>query len=116
MKKLHRVNFANLVIKFGKKDLLDYIEVVSKAFLTDTNRRLTRGGNYFFLDTQIYRTDPDDPMTTVIAGHFVKNAVLTREQVFKNEELIPDHAEIETSPSAFFSLFSRSQSSLRARN
>ena len=44
-------------------------------------------------------------MTTVIAGHFVKNAVLTREQVFKNEELIPDHAEIETSPSAFFVLF-----------
>ena len=44
-------------------------------------------------------------MSTVIAGHFVKNSVLAREQVFQNEELISDHAEIETSPSAFFVLF-----------
>lgn len=100
-----RVNFANLSIKFGDKDLLDYIDVVSKAFLMDTNIRNTRSGNYFFLDAKIMRSDPKDPMTTVIAGHFVKNTTLTREQLFKDDELVTDHAQIQTSPSAYFVLF-----------
>ncbi len=30
------VSFGNLVVKFGKKDLLDYGELVVRAFLTDT--------------------------------------------------------------------------------
>lgn len=105
MRKKFKISFANLSIRFGEKELLDYIHVVSSALLIDTHIRRTKSGSYFFLDTEVFRTDENDPLTTVIAGRIVKNTTLSREQKIEGKTLVEDVATLETTPSAFFALF-----------
>ncbi|MBL3575596.1 hypothetical protein JMK10_00260 [Rhodovulum sulfidophilum] len=104
-KKERKVNFANLTIKFGRADLLDYIEVVSRAFLMASHVRNTKSGSYFFLKTKIKELEENNPQSVVIYGRIVKHTKLTREQVIQGEELVENVAHIENSPSAFFVLF-----------
>ncbi|MEP3686264.1 MAG: hypothetical protein ABJN05_04105 [Sulfitobacter dubius] len=105
MKENYKVNFANLSIRFGERELLDYVEIVSSAFLVDTHVRDTVSGNYFFVDVQIYQPDPTDPMSTVIAGRIVKDTKLRREQVLQGKTLVEDHQTLASTPSAFFCVF-----------
>lgn len=100
-----KIQFANLVIRFGEKELLDYAAVVSRAFLNDTNIRKIKSGSFFFFETSVWRLVENDPMTTVISGRFVKDSFLKREQVYSSSGLKEDHQRIQTSPSSFFVLF-----------
>jgi len=100
-----KINFANLVVKFGEKDMLDYPKIISRAFLNDTNVRQLRSGSFFFLDTMIFEAIPGDPMSTVITGRFVKDTFLRRQQIVEGKKLIADFDKMRSSPSSFFALF-----------
>ena len=99
------VQFANLSIRFGARELLDYGRLISGAFLKDTYIRKYGRSSYHFFDTQIGRLDESDPMTLAIWGRLVKETTLERDQYFKNGELIEDPRSLESAPTSFFVLF-----------
>jgi hypothetical protein len=101
----NQISFANLSVRFGEKELLDYKEIVTRAFLNDTNIRSYGKTSYFFFETEMYWANENDPLSLVIAGRFVKDTVLTREQILKDSDLVLDHQSIRSSPSAFFVFF-----------
>lgn len=100
--------FANFICKFGEnKNLIDYFhEIVLPAFVTKGQIR-KRGDStqYLLHKVKLLNAGDLDRKEVVLAGHFVKVAQLTRQQIFRpNEGLIEDHKSLETSPSAFFVL------------
>lgn len=99
------VQFANLSIRFGEKELLDYKEVVVGAFLKDTYVRKYGRTSYHFLDTKMGLADESDPMSLAIWGRFVKNTTLEREQYLASGSLIRDSQLLESAPSSFFAFF-----------
>lgn len=101
----YKASFANLSVRFGKKELLDYKEVVTRAFLNDTNIRSYGKTNYFFYETELYWADEDDPLSLTIAGRFVKDTILTREQILEGNSLKKDNQSLRSTPSAFFAFF-----------
>lgn len=103
--KLRKLSFANLSVTFGKKELLDYKEIVTAAFLVDTHIRKYGRTRYHFYETELILADPDDPLSLVISGRFVKDTVLQREQVLHDKELVQDKQSLRSSPSAFFVFF-----------
>lgn len=96
--------FANLVVKFGKDDLLDHSAIVLRAFLNDTHIRGYGRTHYHFLDVSLEKADPNDASSLVVVGRFVKNTVLEREQILAGGKLLADHQEIESAPSSAFLL------------
>jgi hypothetical protein len=104
----HVASFANFVCRFGeKKVLLDYAkEFLISAFTDDTLIREYGHTQFFFYETKLVRLrdDPKNPILG-IAGRFIKNTVLTREQLFDPKRgLIQDEASLSTAPSAHFVL------------
>lgn len=99
------VNFANLSVRFGERELLDYIEVISAAFLKDNKTRKYGKAMYHLYEVNYAWVVPDDPLSLVIYGHFVKSSKLEREQVLVQGRLVKDEIEIDTAPSAFFVFF-----------
>jgi len=105
--KQHLALFANFICKFGDMNMADLMrEVVLPAFTDDTLRREARGSTYHLLDVRLFESLTDDGDEPAIAGQFVKDTVLVRDQVYDpaSGALIPDEAELDTSPSAFFVL------------
>jgi hypothetical protein len=101
--------FANFVCKFGEeKALLDYAkEIVLPAFFDDTYiRSYGKKAQFFFYEVQqvVLNEDKDNPILG-IAGRFIKNTYLAREQIFDPEKgIVADAASIQSSPSASFLL------------
>lgn len=104
-----KIEFANFICKFGDKNLLDFAaEIVLPAFTDDTLvRSYGKNTHYYFLDTDVIdlgtSTDPKKPEIALV-GRFVKDTVLTREQVIEDRKLVKDEQTLRTSPSAFFVL------------
>jgi hypothetical protein len=107
---MHTVSFANFVCTFGPhKSLLDYDEeIVRPAFLDQTLvRQYGEATEYFFYETKLIRLQSEVKSESEfgIAGHFIKDTILRRTQVFRPEGgLIHDEAEMQSAPSAFFLL------------
>ncbi len=102
------IQFANFVCKFGNKNLLDYLfEIVLPAF---TDRALVRNygerASYVFHNVTVSAMiSPENRLTWTIAGQFVKNTELQREQILDDSNgLIKDHRTLRSSPSSFFVL------------
>jgi hypothetical protein len=99
------VQFANLSIRFGEKELLDYKKLVTGAFLKDTYVRKYGRSSYHFLDTQMGLIDKNDPMSAAIWGRLVKETILEREQFVADGSLVQDRQSIESAPTSFFTFF-----------
>jgi hypothetical protein len=107
-RRMHAVSFANFVCTFGdRKFLLDYAdEIVLPAFLDESLVR-TYGEStaYFFYQAGLIRLKGESGSVLGIAGHFIKDTVLRRTQVFRPDGgLVHDEAEMPSAPSAFFLL------------
>lgn len=101
------VAFANFVCTFGDRGgLLDNSEIVLPAFLTDTMVRTYGDSDYHLYDVKLSKLDGTDVEPVLgISGHFVKNVVLAREQVFDaTGGIVKSPNTMKSSPSAFFVL------------
>lgn len=95
------VEMANLVCKFGKKNLLDYFEeIVLPAFTDENNRRVYGDTKYFFGDVELVTVEG----RVLLVGRFIKDMLFEREQVFTSSGLVEDHDEMQSSPSCLFVL------------
>lgn len=99
------VQFGNLSIRFGIKELLDYKELVTGAFLKDTYVRRYGRSSYHFLDTKMGLIDRNDPMSAAIWGRFVKETTLERQQFVHDGHLVHDPQTLESAPTSFFAFF-----------
>jgi hypothetical protein len=95
------VEMANLVCKFGNKNLLDYFEeIVLPAFSDERNQRVYGETKYFFGNVQLVVVEG----RVLLVGRFIKDMVFEREQVFTSSGLVEDHDEMQSSPSCLFVL------------
>jgi hypothetical protein len=110
---MNYVQFANFHLKFGSKDMLDYLsEVVIPAFVDDTFVRSIKSGRtkYFFYNAKFEYVEVDNGdgekyFCPVIHGQFIKDTELFREQVFDEDKgIVETSASIQSSPSAYFVL------------
>lgn len=104
----HDLAFANFILRFGTEEvLLDYAEeIVLPAFLADGNVRRHGETEFRLFDVELAEIDSEgDGPVLALSGHFIKDTVLRRQQIFRRGQgLIEDLAEIESAPSAFFVL------------
>jgi hypothetical protein len=105
---MYTVSFANFICTFGAtKVLMDYAEeVVLPAFLDTTLVRTYGEANaYFFFQTELIPLERGAEREIAIAGHFIKDTVLRRTQIFDPDGgLVQDEAQLSSAPSAFFLL------------
>lgn len=103
-----RLEFANFICRFGEdRVLLDFVEeIIIPAFVSVELERLTATSKYFFHDVQIVQLGTRSNPIIGIAGRFIKDMTLSREQVFdpRNRRLISDRREIQSAPSSVFLL------------
>lgn len=99
------LEMGNLVCRFGKKHvLLDLAnEVVLPSFFDTAFKRKYDKTKYFFHDTRLVVLDANEPVLG-IAGRFVKDTLLEREQYYASDshKLIADDIAIPSAPSAIF--------------
>lgn len=105
----HFAHFANFICRFGADGMLSYAEeIVLPAFTNDTYVRSYGSTHYHFYDVRLLKftgIDSGSNLDLVIAGQFVKDTKLRREQVFvRNKGVVQDEAEIDSAPSAYFVL------------
>lgn len=100
--------FANFILRFGEAYVLtDYMtEIVLPGFTDDKLvRKYGEDTNYLFYDVQLLSVGDAQAPTIILYGRFIKDTLLTREQIFNQPYgVVPSHAEIESAPSAFFVL------------
>ena len=104
-----KIEFANFVCTFGDSGsnglLSRFTEVVWPAFKSRAFVRKLKQGTIFFIDSEIVKvTDEDGQSWTILCGRIVKDTMLVREQVFR-DQLIQDHKELRNSPSSLFFIF-----------
>lgn len=107
MSKLNQIEFANFICRFGDvKVLLDLAdEIVVPAFTTDGMQRSYSDTKYFFFQVKLMEMSGGNIPVLAIAGHFVKDTTLKREQIYdKKDGLKPDHLTMPSSPSSIFML------------
>jgi len=107
MSKGNEVEFANFICRFGEeKVLLDLAsEIVIPAFLSTDLLREYGDTRYFFFQTKFIELQKGEKPIIAIAGRFVKDTVLEREQIYDEKKgLVPDHESIRSAPSAIFLL------------
>lgn len=101
------VAFANFICTFGDRGgLLENWRLVLPAFTTDTFIRKYGNTSYHYFNVEVVPLDNADGTPVIaIAGHFVKNTILSREQIFDpSTGLIRDAQSMKSAPSAFFVL------------
>lgn len=103
------VLFANFICHFGEREMLDLCdEVVIPAFTNESYRRTYADTEYFFHDVQLVTLKQADGRDEpAIAGKFVKNTVIHRDQVYKEKKLVHSPYKVESAPSSFFVLVLR---------
>ncbi len=107
MSKKRPAEFANVVIRFGKKVLIDYAkEIVIPAFLDPAFMRKYGSTQYFFLDQKLIEIKQDNTRLAVIVGRFIVNKTLKSEQEWNEEKgaLLQKKRQMPTAPSAVFAL------------
>lgn len=100
------IEFANVVIRFGDKVLLDHFDdIVFPSFVEDNERSHT-DTRYFFqmADLVNYGVDENGMPVLAMVGRFIKDGVLRRQQVFEQGELQQKPGKMKSSPSALFML------------
>jgi hypothetical protein len=101
------VSFANFICKFGDDfDLLEQVEdIIIPAFLsTSVPPRKYTDTRYLFDEVKLLRLDEDTTPTLALAGRFIKDTTLTSEQVYVDGKLVRRNAQMDSSPSAIFTL------------
>lgn len=103
--KLKEAMFANFILKFGDRDLIDYLdEVVIRAFTDDAMVSNRRGSSFYLLEVELVELSVGEG-NWAIAGRFVQDTVLRRTQVYREGQgLVHDEATLQSCPSAFFVL------------
>ncbi len=107
MEFVKKLEFGNYTLRFGRDVLLDYYdEIVFPSFLEMAHKRtISDKSEFFFIDTEcIVLDDQASPPVLGVKGRFIKNTLLTREQIFDGADLVEDHDELESAPSSFFLL------------
>ena len=102
------MEMGNLVCRFGKeKVLLDLAdEIVLPSFFDNKLVRTYDKTSFFFHEVTpvLLRKDSKEPIIG-IAGRFIKDTTLEREQIFEEEKgLVKDSNSMRSSPSAIFLL------------
>jgi hypothetical protein len=104
----HDLSFANFVLRFGIEEvLLDHAEdIVIPAFLDSTHVRKFGDTTFRFYDVKFTKIADEGKIPVLaLSGHFVKDTVLKRQQIFRQGRgLVEDQAEIESAPSSYFVL------------
>jgi len=103
------MELANLICKFGEKQVLvDQLnEIVLPAFFDVSLKRKYGKTAYFFDEVKlvVLSESSDDEEVIGIAGRFIRDGMLYRDQVFESGEgLVQDRDSMRTSPSAIFLL------------
>ena len=101
----HEMSFANFILRFGiEHALLDYVEeIVLPAFL-QTGAVRTHGETSFrFFNVSLVQLERQDGTPVMaLSGHFIKDTILRRQQIFDpSEGLVEDYDEIASAPSAY---------------
>lgn len=99
------VNFANFICRFGSKAvMLDHGEdIVIPAFKSGEIRKYAQG-SFFFTDVSVQNFGTREEPELVIAGRFIQDTVVQREQRLEDGILIKDPASMPSAPSAIFAL------------
>jgi len=102
------MEMGNLVCRFGDhKVLLDLIEeVVIPSFLDNSLKRSYNKTSYFFHETSlVVLFDEGNEKIIGIAGRFIKDTTLVREQIFEQKNgLVQNKESMRSSPSSMFLL------------
>lgn len=101
------MEMANLVCRFGgEKVLLDFEEeVVFPSFFDSSMIRTYDKTSYFFYDVEAIKLEEEGDPVVCVAGRFIKDTTLEREQIFDRKKgLIQDSDSMRSSPSAIFLL------------
>ena len=102
------MEMGNLICRFGKeKVLLDLIdEIVLPSFFDELLIRSYSKTSYFFHKVSpVILSDDKNEKVIGIAGRFIKDTTLEREQIFEQDKgLVKDSESIRSSPSAIFLL------------
>lgn len=101
------LEMANFICRFGEKlKLLDMFErTVYPAFFGGHMRKYDRTKYFLYKPELILLEDRSDCPVLGIAGRFIKDTYLEREQIFDpSRGIIPDSQEMESAPSALFLL------------
>jgi len=102
------MEMGNLICRFGPKlallDMLD--EIVLPAFFDNTRIRVYGQTSYFFYDVNLVKLPSLSKEPIIgIAGRFIKDTTVQREQIFEEGKgLIKDSETMRSSPSALFLL------------
>ncbi|MGF6569700.1 hypothetical protein ABH945_001776 [Paraburkholderia sp. GAS333] len=104
-----QVSFANFICKFGEdKNLLDVAEqIILPAFLDSESLkpRSFKDTEYFFYQPTLLNLGKASAPVLAIAGRFIKDTTLRREQIFTpGKGLVKTSGKLESSPSAIFVL------------
>lgn len=106
--KIKHAYFANFICRFGSNQVLvDYLdEIVIPAFKTRTESRKHGKSSYFFYETELVVLEKNQvPPVLAIAGTYIKDTVLSREQTYDPiAGITRDEATMPSAPTAFFLL------------
>lgn len=96
------VEMANLICKFGEKNLLDYFEEIVEPAFSDTGLVRKHGEtSYFFDSVDVINVSG----RILLVGRIIKDTILEREQIYsRTSGLREDHDKMQSSPSSIFVL------------
>lgn len=102
--KTNNIYFYNLTVRLSDKELLDLLEdFILPAIFSEKVKR-NRSSQLRFMNCFVYTGKREDGPDNFIAGRFVKQMQLSREQIVDGEVLRNDFATLESAPSLFFLL------------
>lgn len=105
--KRRRLEIANLIVRFGKSELLDFAaEIVVPALTDDTLERAVSDGSILICDSGMTEVRVDSSVFNVVYGRIVKDTELRREQVLdrNRRKVIKKSGRLSSAPSAVFAL------------
>jgi hypothetical protein len=100
--------FANFILKFGEKDMIDYVEEIVLPAFVEGNKVRAYGldTTYIIHKARLVRLGGTEAKPELgIAGQFIKNTRLVRHQLYDaSKGPVADEAAIDSAPSSFFLL------------
>jgi hypothetical protein len=103
------VQFANFICHFGELEMLDLCEeVVVPAFTDPKYRRSYKDTSYFFHEVELITIKEEGKHPEpAIAGKFVKDTILQRDQIYEDGKLVKSPQKLPSAPSSLFVLVLR---------
>jgi hypothetical protein len=103
------VQFANFICHFGELEMLDLCEEVVIPAFTDTKyRRTYKDTSLFFHEVELITiTEEGKHPEPAIAGKFVKDTILQRDQIYVGGKLVKNLEKLPSAPSSLFVLVLR---------